>query len=124
MRIARPRSCKVHQWREPLAIRANSAAVLLIRVFADDELFRVRVVARIDSDFSTHLAASIAASGLKWISATIGTLQPRSRKLFDDVLEVARVLYRRRCDSDDLATGARRVRSFAGSMHPCPSCHR
>src|SRR6266513_5033141 len=31
---------------------------------------------------STHLAASIAASGLKWISATIGTSQPRSRKPF------------------------------------------
>jgi hypothetical protein len=30
--------------------------------------------------FSTHFAASIAASGLKWMSATIGTWHPRSRK--------------------------------------------
>ena len=28
---------------------------------------------------STHLAASSAASGLKWMSATIGTRQPRAR---------------------------------------------
>ena len=28
--------------------------------------------------FSTHRAASIAASGLKWMSATMGTSQPRS----------------------------------------------
>src|SRR5260221_111312 len=30
--------------------------------------------------FSTHRAASMAASGLKWISATIGTSQPRASK--------------------------------------------
>ena len=30
--------------------------------------------------FSTHFAASIAASGLKWMSATIGTSQPRARR--------------------------------------------
>ena len=29
--------------------------------------------------FSTHFAASIAASGLKWMSATIGTSHPRAR---------------------------------------------
>ena len=29
--------------------------------------------------FSTHFAASIAAPGLKWMSATIGTLHPRAR---------------------------------------------
>ena len=28
---------------------------------------------------STQLAASIAASGLKWMSATMGTRQPRAR---------------------------------------------
>ena len=45
----------------------------------------------------------MAASGLKWMSATIGTLQPRSRRPFDDVLKIARVLYRGRRDADDFA---------------------
>ena len=59
--------------------------------------------------FSTHLAASSAASGLKWMSATIGTWQPRGAQLGDDVLEVGRVLHRRRGDAHDLAADRHQV---------------
>ena len=44
--------------------------------------------------FSTHLAASIAASGLKWISATRGTWQPaarNSREIFSKLAAYALV---------------------------------
>ncbi len=73
--------------------------------------------------FSTHLAASMAASGLKWISATIGTSQPRSSKpsligcRFFASFTVGAVI---RTISQPTATD----RASVGCRLPCPSYRR
>ena len=71
--------------------------------------------------FSTHCAASMAASGLKWMSATMGTSQPAASELGLDVLEIGGVLHRRRGDADDFAADLDEVE---GLLHALARVHR
>jgi hypothetical protein len=76
---------------------------------------------------STHWAASIAASGLKWMSADDGHQTITSAQVRDDILQVGRVLHRGRCDADQLATDGDQVKRLLhafGGVHRVAGEHR
>ena len=97
-RVAQP-----DQRRKALADSLQLRCVLFVRVFADDEFFRICVIARVNSDL-LHPFRRFHC-GL-WLEMNVGHdwhIAAALAQTFDDVLEIPRILHCWRGDPDDFA---------------------
>src|ERR1700757_5228225 len=95
---------EINQGREPLADPIQLGSVLFIRVFANDEFFGIRVIARIDPYFF-HPFRSFHCRF--WFEMNISDewhITAAFSQTLDYVLEITRVLHSWRCDPNDFAT--------------------
>ena len=78
---------------------------MLVGVFADDELLRVRVIAGINSHLVYPFGRFHRCVGFEMDVGDDRHIAPALAQALDDVLEVARVLDSRRSDPDDFTIG-------------------
>ena len=103
------RLAQLDKRRKPLADPIQLRRVLFVGVFADLEFFRVGVVARIDAHFLHPFCRFHRCVGLEMDVGDDRHIAAALAQTFDDVLEIARILHRRRGDADDLAAGVRQL---------------
>ena len=94
---------ELHQGRELLLDARQLGGVLLVGVFLDGKLLRVRVIARVDADHLNPLGGFESCIRLEMNIGNDWHVAAARAQLGDDVLQVRRVLHRRRCYAHDLA---------------------
>ena len=110
-----------HQRRELLLDALQLGGVLLVGVFLDGEFLRVGVIAGIDADHLDPLRRFQRGFGLE-MDVGDDRHEAAARAQFgDDVLQVRRVLHRRRGDADDLAADGDQVERL---LHALGGVHR
>ena len=98
---------KIDQRGKPLANTRQLGCVLLIRVFADDELFRIRVIAWVDTHLVHPFCGFHRCLRLKMDIRDDRHIAVALPQTLHNVLEIACVLYRRRGDAHNLTASLR-----------------
>ena len=128
MRIARPQFlAELHQRREFLLDALQLGRILLVGVFLDREFLGVGVVAGIDADLLDPLGRFHRGVGLEMDVRHDRHVAAARAQSAHDVLQVGRVLDRRRGDAHDLATDRRqfeRLRDGRFRVHRVAGEHR
>ena len=128
MRIARPSSLQqFHQRREFFLDALQLGGVLLVGVFLDGEFFGVGVVAGIDADHLDPFGRFHRGVGLEMDVGDNRHVAAARAQFGDDVLQVRRVLHRRRGDAHDLAADGdefERLLHGHGGVHRVAGEHR
>src|SRR5205085_7360258 len=118
---------KFYQRREALADPLQLGGVLFVGVFEDLELFRVGVIAWVDPDFLYPLRRFHRGFRFEMNVGDDRHLAAALAQAAYDLLQIRRVLYRRRRDSHDLAADFRqldRLRDRRRRVHRVASDHR
>src|SRR5207249_8012269 len=100
-------SAKIDQGREALADPTQLGRVLLARVFANDEFFRVSVIAGIDPDLVHPLGRFHRGFRFEMDIGDDWDIAAALAQTFRDIYQIARILHRGRGDADDLAANVR-----------------
>ncbi len=98
-------AAKLDKGREFVPDTSDLRRVLLVRVFADGELLRVRVVPGVNPDFLDPFRRFQGGLGLEVDVGDKRNLATEGPQLVTDGLQVAGVLHRRRRDAHDFAPG-------------------
>ena len=103
---------KIDKWRKPFANPVQLRFVLLIAVFANQKLFRVRVVARIDSDLVNPLGRFHGRVRFKMDIRNDRHITTALAQTFDDEFEIARILHRWSGDPHNFAADVGQLHCF------------
>ena len=94
---------KVDKLRKSLANPAQLSGVLLVRVFANDEFLRIRIVAGIDAHFFHPLRGFHRGFGFEMNVCDDRYIAASVTQTFHDIFEIARVFYCWRGDPHNFA---------------------
>ena len=96
---------KIDKWRKTFPYSPQLRSILLICVFADDELLRIGIIPRIDPNLIDPFRRFHGGFGLEMNVCDDRHITAALTQTFYNVLEIARVFNGRRGDPDNFTTG-------------------